>query len=235
MACAVLVLAQAVYVTVGFGSGLIALGCLALLPLNLTDLVIALMLVSLPAEIYVVVRSWRAVAWREAGRICAGVVLGALAGTYLLVTSPPAFMLQVLAVLLMLAGVGLLASARALAVRWPHWTQVPVGLSSGVLAGMLGAGGPPLILYYRLAGVDKTAFRGNLMAIFFACTVVRLGAGATGGLLTAPRLGTALSILPAALLGLWFGKRWHARLSEAAFRSLVSIGLVAIGIALLFR
>ena len=62
----------------------------------------------------------------------------------------------------------------------------PVGLSSGLLTGLFGTGGPPLVLYYQLSGADKAAFRGNLMAIFLLMTLVRVPSYAGMGLITAP-------------------------------------------------
>jgi uncharacterized membrane protein YfcA len=55
------------------------------------------------------------------------------------------------------------------------------------------------------------------------------------GLITVPRLWSALAVLPAALLGGWLGHRVHVRVSEGSFRSLVSVALCAIGVLLLFR
>ena len=49
--CAVLVVAQMVYVLFGFGSGLIAVGSLALVFPEIKDVVVLLLLVNLPAEL----------------------------------------------------------------------------------------------------------------------------------------------------------------------------------------
>ena len=65
--CAVLMVAQAVYVLFGFGAGLIAVGSLALVITDIQDVVVVLLLVSLPAELMVVVGSWRRVRWRTIG------------------------------------------------------------------------------------------------------------------------------------------------------------------------
>lgn len=231
-----MVLAQAIYVMVGFGSGLIALGCLALTSLNLTDLVVTLLLVSLPSEGFVVARSWREITWPETARICAGVAIGALIGTFFLATGAPTLMLKILSVLLVVSGAGFLwSSLGSRVVSWPIWMQLPVGVASGVLSGLLGAGGPPLIVYYRLAGVSKATFRGNLMAVFLATTVVRLAATGAGGLLTVPRVASAALLLPAALVGLLLGRSWHSGVSEATFRTIVSSSLMVIGVALLLR
>ena len=113
------------------------------------------------------------------------------------------------------------------------WTTAPVGLLSGTLTGLFGTGGPPLILYYQLTGADKAAFRGNLMAIFLLMTTVRVPSYAFFGLITAPRLWSALAVLPAVIIGALIGNSIHLRIEEATFRRLVSVALLVIGLLLL--
>ncbi len=231
----VLVVAQAVYVLFGFGAGLIAVGAMALFMPQVTDVVVLLLLVSLPAEISVVSKARKQIAWRGVWQVCAGLALGVLIGTRILNVTEPSSVLTALAGVLILAGAAFLLMPSGRAVSWPAWSRPTVGLTSGVLAGLFGTGGPPLILYFRLSGADKAAFRGNLMAIFLVTTAVRLPAYALTGLITAPRLLSALALLPAALLGGWLGHRIHLQVSEETFRRLVSVALCAIGVLLLLR
>jgi hypothetical protein len=231
----VLVVAQAVYVLFGFGAGLIAVGAMALFMPQVTDVVVLLLLLSLPAEVSVVSKARREIAWRGVWLVCAGLALGVLVGTRILSVTEPAIVLTALAVVLILAGAAFLLMPSARAIHWPTWSKPTVGLASGVLAGLFGTGGPPLILYYRLSGVEKAAFRGNLMAIFLMTTAVRLPAYVLTGLVTAPRLWSALVLLPAALFGGWLGHRIHLQVSEETFRRLVSVALCAIGVLLLVR
>jgi len=109
-----------------------------------------------------------------------------------------------------------------------------VGLASGLLTGLFGTGGPPLVLYYQLSGIDKAAFRGNLMAIFLFMTLVRVPSYAGLGLITTERLWSGLLVLPAVLVGAWIGHRLQLQIDERTFRRLVSIALVALGGVLLF-
>jgi uncharacterized membrane protein YfcA len=118
---------------------------------------------------------------------------------------------------------------------WLHGSQPGLGLISGVLTGLFGTGGPPLIIYYQLKGKTKAAFRGHLMAIFFLMTFVRLPSYAVGGLITLPRIWSSLALLPAVFLGAWLGNRIHLSLTEETFRRLVSIVLILIGMVLLLR
>jgi hypothetical protein len=232
---AVLVLAQIIYVAFGFGSGLIAVGILALMFPSLQDVVVLLLLVNLPAEVLVVVRSWREITWQRTGAIAAGVVVGVPLGTYALKTGSPDVVLTALGLFLVAVSLILLRLRDGRRVDWPRWSAPPVGLAGGVLTGLFGTGGPPLIIYYHLAGMAKGAFRGNLMAIFLLQTCLRVPAYAVSGLITAPRFWSGMLLVPAALVGTWLGQRLHVQLSERAFRRLVSLLLGIIGLLLLLK
>lgn len=235
MACLVLMIAEGVYVLLGFGSGLIAVGVLAMVFPEIQDVVVLLLLINLPAETWVVWSSWREIQWRGVLLIAAGLAVGVPIGTWTLKLAEPAFVLTVLGVFLVAAGAAFLAAPQGRLRHVPTWVSVPVGAVSGVLGGLFGTGGPPLIFYYQLRGIEKAVFRGNLMAIFLLVTFVRVPSYAFAGLITGPRLASAAVVLPAVLLGTWIGHRVHLELDESTFRRLVSIVLILIGVMLLLR
>ena len=233
----VLLVAQTVYVLFGFGAGLIAVGTLAVFLRDLKDVVVMMMLISLPPELLVVVSSRRHISWVGVGLICAGMVLGVPLGTAALDRGDPTMVLLLLG--LFLVGVGLvflLLPARAgRGIRWPAWSAPLVGVLAGALGGMFGTAGPPIILYYRLAGMQKGAFRGNLMAIFMLLALYRLPIYALSGLITGERLWSALAVLPAMVLGATLGNRIHLNLPEQTFQRLVAAALAVVGVLLLLR
>jgi uncharacterized membrane protein YfcA len=222
-------------VVFGFGVGLIAVGCLALVLPDLRDVVVLLFFVTVPAEVYVVASSWRTIRWRGVLLICCGIVVGVPLGTWVLRWGEARFLLLALGLLLVAAGTAFLGLGERRGVNIPSWVGPPVGLISGALGGMFGTGGPPLIVYYQLGGSDKSTFRQSLMLIFFLVTLVRLPAYAVSGLLTPVRLWSGLAVVPTALLGVWLGNRLHVSVSEARFRRLVSVALVLLGGLLLAR
>jgi uncharacterized membrane protein YfcA len=232
-ACLILVAAETVYVLLGFGAGLIAVGLLALLMPELRDVVVILLLINLPAEIWVVCNSWRSISWRGVFVIFAGVALGIPLGTWLLGWANARLLLTALGMFLVVVGAVFLVLDSPTGRRPPGWLAPIVGLASGILTGLFGTGGPPLILHYRLSGMEKAAFRGNLMAIFLLMTTVRVPSYAVFGLITAPRMWSALAVLPAVILGALIGNSIHLRIEEATFRRLVSAALVVIGVLLL--
>jgi uncharacterized membrane protein YfcA len=235
IACAVVGVAQAIYVLFGFGAGLIAVGALAALLPSLQDVVVLLLLTSWPVELAVVAAARREVRWRGVALVCAGIAVGVPFGTWALRFGDPAAVLGGLGVVLVAAAAAFLAVPTDRAVAWPRWTAPPVGLLSGVLSGLFGTGGPPLVFYYQLAGTPKAAFRAQLMAIFLVVGVVRFPSYAVSGLITWPRAWSSLALMPAVILGAVLGHRLHVSLSERAFRRLVGVSLILIGLTLLLR
>jgi len=235
VACLILAGAQAIYVLLGFGAGMVAVGLLALILPELRDVIVILLLVNLPAEAYVVASSWRRVSWRGVLLITAGVAVGIPIGSFMLSAGDLGALLTLLGVVMVVVGGVFLLTPDRPPRPVPAWTAPPVGLVSGVLTGLFGTGGPPLIFYSQLKGDDKTTFRGTLMAIFLLMTVVRVPSYAAFGLITAPRVWSSLALVPAAVLGAAVGDRIHLRVDEATFRRLVSIALVTIGATLLAR
>lgn len=235
LTCAVLVLAQIVYVLFGFGSGLVALGLLALLFADIRDPVVLLLLVNLPAEVMI---SWRArhqVRWRPIVLLGAGIAVGIPVGTRLLNTADTALAMAALGWFLIAVGLVFLRLPARRDRDLPRWLAVPTGLAAGVLNGLFGAGGPPVIIWYHLTAPNKAAFRGSLMTLFLLMGLIRVPTYALSGLVTPPRLVSMAAVLPAVLLGAWIGDRIHIRLGEAAFRRLVAGALAVLGGGLLLK
>lgn len=233
--CLVLVVAEIVYVSFGFGAGLIAVGLSAAVHPEIKDIAVILLLVNLPVEIQVIRRSWPEIQWRKVFMICLGIVFGVPLGTWILSIGNPTIVLTLLGGVLILVGLSFLFIPHNTKVRWKRWSAPPTGLISGLLGGLFGVGGPPVIIYFQLSGVNKAVFRGSLMAIFLLIALVRVPSYIIGGLITEARIWSALAVVPAVFIGCYLGTRIHIQLSEAKFKRLVSATLVFIGVLLLLR
>jgi uncharacterized membrane protein YfcA len=233
LTCLILLAAQTIYVLFGFGAGLIAVGSLAMLIPAIRDIVVILLLISLPAELIIVTKSWKKISWSGILFILIGVGAGIIIGTLLLKIVRPNIILIVLAVFLILSGITFALSSFKLKSACSSWINPVIGIISGVLSGLFGTGGPPLIFYFQLIGLEKSIFRGSLMAIFLVTALVRLPSYAVAGFITPERIWSAVSVLPAVFLGIWLGNRIHITISEEKFRKMVSIALVIIGLILL--
>jgi uncharacterized membrane protein YfcA len=235
LACLVVFVAQTIYVLFGFGLGLIGVGLLAMFIQPITDVVVLLLFIALPAEIYVLCKSWKHISWRGIIAIISGVAGGTVVGTMVLRYGDPHIILTILAVFLIISGIIFLFIESDIVIHWPSWCAPLIGILSGLLSGMFGTGGPPLIFYYQLSGMKKHIFRGQLMTLFFLMALVRFTTYSFSGLITTTRFISAIYIFPDILLGIWLGNSIHIQISEKKFRKMVSIALIIIGIILLTK
>lgn len=235
LTCLILVIAQVVYVMFGFGSGLIAVGSLALVFPELKDVVVLLLLVNLPAEILVVRQSYRDIQWRPVALLGVGIAVGIPAGALILRHGDPRIVLTFLGYFLVAVGLIFLKLPTGGRFTPPGWLAPPAGLVSGLLTGLFGTGGPPIIIWFHLIAGSKAVFRGNLMTIFLLMTVVRVPSYAFSGLITLKHLWSMLLVMPAVLGGAWLGHRLHIKVSEITFRRMVSALLVVLGLVQLLK
>jgi uncharacterized membrane protein YfcA len=235
LACLVVFVAQTIYVLFGFGLGLIGVGLLAMFIQPVTNVVVLLLFIAIPAEIYVLCKSWKNISWRGIIAIICGVAGGTVVGTMVLKYGDPHFILTILAFFLIVSGIIFLLMDSDIVIHLPSWCTPLIGILSGLLSGMFGTGGPPLIFYYQLSGMKKHIFRGQLMTLFFLMALVRFTTYSFSGLITTTRFISAIYIIPAILLGIWLGNSIHIQISEKGFRKMVSIALIIIGIILLTK
>lgn len=235
IACAVVFLGQLIYLMLGFGAGMLAVGTLTVFLPDVRDAVVLLLLLTLPSEIWVVTASRRHIRWSGIGLLVGGVLLGVPLGSWMLRWWDTHLLLLGLGGLLVAAGTAFLFLPDRARVQWPAGVAPATGVLAGVLGGLFGTSGPPLALYFHLAPGGKTAFRGHLMAVFLAMTSLRVPMYAALGLFTSARLLSAVLLLPASVLGAVAGHALHVRSGEGVFRRAVAAGLLGLGIILLQR
>jgi uncharacterized membrane protein YfcA len=233
----VLFASQTVYALFGFGSGLLSVAVLAFFYPDLSGLVALLLLINLPTEVFVVHRDRRSVPWGELGLLLVALAAGIPVGALLLRAGAGERWLFLLlgALLLLFSAYFLLFERPGPAPSLPRGSALGAGLASGVLAGLFGTGGPPLILHFRLRGMEKQAFRAALLAVFLVTGLVRFPVYIATGLVRLSTLWSALLVMPACLMGLALGQRLHVGVSQAAFRRATAVALGLLGLLLLAR
>jgi uncharacterized membrane protein YfcA len=108
-----------------------------------------------------------------------------------------------------------------------------VAAVAGVSGGLIGLGGPPLIIYLN-SRVAKVEFRALLVPILLAAAVTRMATYGLTGQVHAQVLVLAAVSLPALPLGLVLGDRLFRRWSETAFQMAVAVLIATAGARLLF-
>ena len=104
---------------------------------------------------------------------------------------------------------------------------------AGVLGGLFGTGGPPLIMYFSWLGLNKSAFRATFVILAFAIHLTRVVSYSATGLFSRSTLLTGLCLLPPMILGALVGRRLHDRLDEVLFGRIAAVVLLVISVKLL--
>ena len=108
------------------------------------------------------------------------------------------------------------------------------GFTGGILSGMLGIGGPPVIAYLNHKGLTKQVFRATCIITFLSFDLFRLGSYTWKGYFTTEILLNGLSLIPAFAVGSFFGMKLHHQLNEEIFKKVVAVLLVSVGLILIF-
>ena len=96
------------------------------------------------------------------------------------------------------------------------------------------AGGPPLQAYLLPQAMARTRFQATSVVFFFVVNWSKVGPYAWLGQWTADNLVTSAVLLPLAPLGVSMGRRLHDRVDDRLFFLMVHIGLLLIGVKLLY-
>jgi len=234
----IMLVAQLIYATIGFGAGMFAIALLALILPDLEGSVVTLLYLTFVTEVWVLARAWRHARPRLLLGLLPTMAVGMWLGTQMLAGGDVGLLKQALGVVVATAGTWfLLRDGRSEPNPEPSRARnliaIPFGLGAGLLGGLYGTGGPPVIVLLKSYGLDKSAFRATLLWIFFTMSLLRGGTYLHAGLLTLDELHAALWLLPFSVAGTLLGMVAHGRLSERLFGRAVSLLLVLLGALLL--
>jgi len=238
--------AQLIYASVGFGAGLFSVAILAMILPDLAGAVATLFLLILVTEVTVLLHAWRHARVRLLLGLLPTTAVGTWLGTELLVGADVAALKRLLGVVVMGAGAwflysegslhsvpggeGAASAGEARSVGAPSiWASLPTGLLAGMLGGLFGTGGPPVIILLKTYRLGKSAFRSNLLWYFFLMSLIRGTAYLQAGVLTKRELTAAACLLPASVAGALLGMVVHRRIEEERFAMAVSVLLVLLG------
>jgi uncharacterized protein len=229
-------LGQFIYTAIGFGSGMVTISLLALFFGNINVFVPFFLLLCLPTELTVSFKDREHIDFHRTGKFLLFIFPGLIAGAYLLKSSPDRGLVIWLGVIVSLLAVYYLFFEEKTTFTLKNRAWIPFfGGISGLLGGVYGISGPPLIVYFKALKMDKTSFRVALLSIFLAMSIFRTGLYAAIHLYTLPILTSTIFALPFALLGVLTGMHAHHRIPEQLFRRITSVVLLASGILLLFK
>lgn len=218
--------------TVGFGSGLLAIPLLLWAGLPLPESIALVMTVGMCQTGYSAWHYRQHVPWRNAIAASFWRAASLPVGLWLLtmmVDLGQQRVKQVVGVAVALAVVTQwLGKARPRKALPGYWMPI-AGISSGIMAGAVGMGGPPIVLWAAAHDWSSRQTRSFLWATFLMVMPLQLGLLVWqfgGSVLVACQAGLAL--VPVAFAGVQLGHRLGNRLSPARLRTAMFLVLLAI-------
>ena len=200
----------------GFGFSMLSITALSIfLPPNET--IPSIFILEVAASIHLLVTAWRDVHWRSLTWLSLGCVIGTPLGVAVLASVPQAPLTLFLAAVVLIAAV-LLARGYSLKSMPGRSATIGTGVTSGVLNGSIGIGGPPVIIFYFGSPAGVAVGRASMIAYFLITDVIALAWQWSNGLLNRQALSRALLLGPVMLVGVWLGNRSFAAVNPEHFR-----------------
>lgn len=160
------------------------------------------------------------------------ILLFAPLGTWLLVIANPALMKIVISVLV-IAMVAMLARGWRLDADVGRPLLISAGATAGLIQGVAGIGGPPVVAVALSRPGPAAQQRGNVLALMTAVSISTLLPQLYFGLFTRQAIVTGLILLPVYGISILVGSRYFLRGGERHFRTAALGMLAAIAVATL--
>ncbi|MDX9835116.1 MAG: sulfite exporter TauE/SafE family protein [Desulfobulbus sp.] len=215
----------------GFGGGLVAMPLLCLI----MDVKQAVPLCIVSGLVITTVMAYelrQLFDWRKILPLLIGSLPGILAGTVLLKEADPVLITRFLGGLLItISGLNLIFKPKPLnpSVAWGY----VAGFFSGSINAVVGAGGPPAIIYTTLNDWKKDEIKATLTGFFALTGYLTAAVHAYSGVITQSTMIYFLLTLPFVLLGTFAGSRISGRINRRTYLRTVYLLLMGLGILML--
>ncbi|HPY12405.1 MAG TPA: sulfite exporter TauE/SafE family protein [Sphaerochaeta sp.] len=191
--------------------------------------------------LYLAIKYWRAINWRQYWTITALMVAGLPFGMYLFRSQETGILSVILALFIIVASVTQLfrlAQDRKEAALPGGWRTLPYSLLllvGGVVHGLFSTGGPMVVLYATRALQDKGQFRSTLCLLWVTLNTLIITGYIAEGSLTAPVLKTTGLLIPFVVVGVFFGEKIHDKIDRRKFSLVIFSMLLLTGVFMLIK
>lgn len=228
-ALAIILIGAAIRGFTGFGASLIWVSGLALL-MDVDEAIPIIFCLEVVASAHLVRAVRGEVLCLSVWRLTAGALLGLPLGAAVLLVLDASTMQVVVSI-------AVLASAVLLATGWQAHRSltiaetIGVGLTSGILNGATGAGGPPVIVMFLGSPAGISAGRASMIAYFGLIDLVGVAVVAAIGLLDSTALLRFATFVPSMLIGTALGEHGFGTVRPERVRQVAIATLTALALA----
>jgi len=170
------------------------------------------------------------------GLLTAVLAVSIVVGTELLVTMPPALLIALMGTIMLVYPLSrLIGRDKPFTLRQEGVLGPPIAAISGLLGGLTGLFGPPLLVFFAIQRLDKHFYIGTVALIFLSGYVALSASLANHGMLGEGDVLVSIIALIPILLGLRLGEIIRQRISQKGFELVVMGQLTVMGVSLIWR
>jgi len=230
---AIILFAAVIQGAAGFGFGLVAVSLLSMF-VNIKDASLILLLSGIALNLFIFSRLYKEFCFDQIIPIFISSLVCVPIGVYILEKADCSVLKYMLGVILILMVIQRLTPALKEHKWHPYWLGIPCGICTGILAGSLGAAGPPVVAFVASQKFKKFHYSACVQFIFVNCCFVRLFFVIEKGLMTKQILITGAVGVLFVIIGAFIGLKIMKKMSEKILGYIITVMLFAFGIKYLF-
>ena len=212
----------------GFGAAMMIMPVLSTLYLP-ADAVAMMLVLSLSTMVQLLPRALKHTDWGQITPISLAALAGVPIGALLLVNLDPNLMRRAI-------GGGVLLFGLVLASGW-RWKggqgligAITAGGLSGAMNGASGAGGGPVVLYMLASPNNAETNRGSIITFYALLSLGTIVNLVWHGIFSWLLVQKAILLMAPFMAGTWLGTHLFLKSTEAAYRRLALVALIAVGL-----
>jgi uncharacterized membrane protein YfcA len=165
--------------------------------------------------------------------LISGAIVGTVLGTYALASYNSQLIKRFLGIFISGYALKMLFEGQSKIIEIKNYIGVITGFLSGILGGMFGTGGPPVVIYLRKKILDKQEFRATLIFYFLITNSWQFTTYCFAGLVNRNILKFTIYLLPAFIVGNLIGTILHIKINQNIFNKIIALVLIITGIFLI--
>lgn len=159
--------------------------------------------------------------------ICSAIIATPL-GAYLLISVDENTLKLVVGIIVVISAI-IFKLGFSIQVKNEKLAFVPVGIISGLLNGSVSLSGPPIILFLTNQKTEKQVFRATLTSFFWILNIATVFVFFYNGLINFKVVDLSIKLIPALMIGLFFGIKIGDRIEQRTFQNATIILLFCMG------
>ncbi|BBB32683.1 conserved hypothetical protein [Thermotomaculum hydrothermale] len=233
----IIFLGQVIYAALGFGSAMVSITLLSLVFGDLSQIIPYFLLLCIPTEIAIVYKNRKTIDFSFVKKFVLFLFAGLLIGSYLLKNAVPEKLVIYLGITISIIALYFLFFEKKLAFSFKKngFAGKILSFITGILGGVYGISGPPIIIFLKGLKLNKSEFRATILSIFFSMSILRTVIYTFLGLYNIKILLTAIFTFPFVMLGLYLGNKIHLTFSETKFKKITAAVLLINGLILVIK